>query len=437
MPTRSKIRTHIKETAMTIDEAQPIPTAPSWLPRAFHAFLHRDFSILWFGMLISGSFGSGQYWLLKREVVRETHVWTSLDTKSILLLFPFVLLAFRGVGGFLSDRMGRRNLLLLAQLAHLMIGFCLLGLKRTDLLDVKWLLGLLLLNGAIQAIAWSAFSALTHGLVPRERLLGAVAFNDALFLLSQTFSGMVFSAILTKTSENFGFLLEGMAFLVPLTLFLFIDARQSLPTDPEAWWTDFADGVRAFFADRRLWQLSVLVLVVTTLGSNATIVVEGFMDTTPKAFWFLMLLVGATTIFPAIFGGIAAAGLGDRFQRPGILFGLVSFFGVSLIVCAFIPSVLPAVPPLLISKTLLVIVNALALFFAQSRVANELQGRLMSVFFVCWFGGMNLSPRLSAVLTEDFEPMGILLLEGGVLFLVGAILLALTFRKGSNAEMAG
>ncbi len=419
---------------MTIDEAPPIPTAPFWLPRAFHAFLHRDFSILWFGMLLSGSLSSAQYWLLRREAISETHVWTSLDTKSILPLLPFALLAFRGVGGFLSDRMGRRNLLLLAQLAHLTIGFCLLGLKRTEFLEVKWLLGLLLFNGAVQAVAWSAFSALTHRLVPRERLLGAVAFNSALFILSQTLGGMILAMILTKP---FGFLIEGVAFLAPLALFLFIDARQSLPADPEAWWTDFADGVRAFFADHRLWQLSLLVLVVTILGSNAAIVLEGFPDTMPKVFWFLMLLAGATTVFPAIFGGIAAASLGERFQSTRTLYGLVVFFGISLVACAFIPSAIMAVLPLLISGMLLTVINALALFFFQSRVENEFQGRLASVFFVCQFGGMSVSPLLSKALAEDFKPMGILLLEGGVLLLVGTILLALTFQKGSNTEMAG
>jgi len=103
-----------------------------------------------------------------------SNAWVGFVTMAALL--PG--LVFTPLSGFLADRFDRRKLLALTyglNLAHnLLLAFLVISGKANEF----HILGLAILNGSVRATEMPANQALLPNLVPRERLLNAVALNQ-------------------------------------------------------------------------------------------------------------------------------------------------------------------------------------------------------------------------------------------------------------------
>jgi MFS family permease len=93
----------------------PDPSAPLPRPGRLGAFRHRDFRLFWSGQLVSliGTWmqSVGQSWL----VLELTGSPFQLGLVNTLQFTPILLLS--AVGGALSDRLGKRRILLVTQAA--------------------------------------------------------------------------------------------------------------------------------------------------------------------------------------------------------------------------------------------------------------------------------------------------------------------------------
>src|SRR5215208_634849 len=99
------------------------------LPRGLRALSHRDYRLFWLGQLLSriGTWmqSVGQAWL----VLELTNSPFRLGLISTLQFGPVLLFAF--LGGVISDRMPKRRIILITQVAMMLQAFALAALVAT------------------------------------------------------------------------------------------------------------------------------------------------------------------------------------------------------------------------------------------------------------------------------------------------------------------
>jgi MFS family permease len=143
------------------------------------AFRHRDFRLFWIGQLVSlvGTWmqSVGQSWL----VLELTHSPLSLGVVNALQFAPVLLLS--PVGGAISDRTSKRNILLITQ-AVMMIQALVLALLVRHGHVRYWHVALLAaIYGLGRAVDIPARQAFITDLVGRQDLANAVALNSMVF----------------------------------------------------------------------------------------------------------------------------------------------------------------------------------------------------------------------------------------------------------------
>lgn len=172
----------------------------------FRSLRHRNYRLYFYGQIVSftGSWmqSAALMWLLYDRTGDPR--WPSWLL--VAQVGPTVLLGTWG--GTLADRHPKRNLIFLTQLAFLVQAVILTVLIAADLAAPGLVLGLLLVNGVIQAVDLPARLAFVSDLVPRDDLINAVGLNSLLFNSARA-TGPALAAALFLAAEQFAPLLPG------------------------------------------------------------------------------------------------------------------------------------------------------------------------------------------------------------------------------------
>jgi MFS family permease len=149
---------------------------PSKRPGLFSSLAYRDYRHLW---IATGCAQSASWALivLRGALVYEltqSNAWVGFVTMAALL--PSLIVT--PLSGLLADRFDRRRLLGITYGLNLSLNLILALLVVSGQISALHLLGLAILNGCVRATEMPANQALLPNLVPRERLLNAVALNQ-------------------------------------------------------------------------------------------------------------------------------------------------------------------------------------------------------------------------------------------------------------------
>jgi MFS family permease len=152
------------------------PQEAAGTPGFFASLVYPDYRRLW-GATACSQAAAWALIVLRGALVYEltqSNAWVGLVTMAAqlpsLVVTPLV--------GFLADRCERRRLLALTYGLNLANSLLLAGLVVSGKVTAFSLLGLAVLNGIIRATEMPTNQALLPNLVPRERLLNAVALNQ-------------------------------------------------------------------------------------------------------------------------------------------------------------------------------------------------------------------------------------------------------------------
>src|SRR5207302_7866509 len=147
--------------------------------RALPALQSRDFRRFWGGQLISltGTWiqSVAQQWL----VLELTHSAFKLGLVTAVQFTPLLLLSL--VGGAVSDRVSKRNLLLATQIVSGVLALLLGILVKTGAVQYWQVLLFAALLGTVNAFYTPARQSFVPELVDKEVLLNAVALNSTIF----------------------------------------------------------------------------------------------------------------------------------------------------------------------------------------------------------------------------------------------------------------
>jgi MFS family permease len=387
------------------------------------AFRHRDFRLFWGGQLVSliGTWmqSVGQSWL----VLELTGSPLSLGVVNALQFTPILLLS--PVGGALSDRLGKRNILLVTQAVMMVQALVLALLVRSGHVRYWHVALLAAIYGLGRAVDIPARQAFITDLVGRPDLPNAVALNSVVFNGARIVGPSVAGLLIARFDVAIAFFLNAASFVAVLAALLAM-RTEGLP-DP-AGQLGIRQGVIGALTYAAgtppVGFILTLLVVVSLLGLNFNVVVpliaRDVLHQGAQGFGLLMSALGGGAVVGA--GALALL----RSDRPPLAF----LAGSAAILCAGVAT-LGLVTHFGVAVIVLAVLGGLQIYFTTSCnttlqliTPQALRGRVMGLYAMAFAGVTPFGSLLVGTLAEHLGVRAACAIGGilGVLA-VGALVL--------------
>jgi len=379
----------------------PDPSTPSARPGRLGAFRHRDFRLFWSGQLVSliGTWmqSVGQSWL----VLELTGSPFQLGLVNTLQFTPILLLS--PVGGALSDRLGKRRILLVTQAAMMAQALVLALLVRSGHVRYWHVAVLAMIYGVGRAIDIPARQSFLTDLVGKADLPNAVALNSVVFNGARIVGPGVAGLLIARFDVAFAFFLNAASFVAVLAALLAIRAEGH--PDPAG-----RLGIRQGLVGAISYAVETppvgftlaLLVVVSLLVLNFNVVVpliaRDVLHEGAQGFGLLMSALGAGAITGA--AGLALL----RRDRPPL-----SLLAGSAAVLSAGVALLALVGHFGVAVALLAVLGCLQIYFSTSCnttlqliTPHALRGRVMGLYALAFAGMTPFGSLLVGIVAEHF-----------------------------------
>ncbi|HTQ58030.1 MAG TPA: MFS transporter [Bryobacteraceae bacterium] len=385
------------------------------LRRVFKAFHYRDFTLLWCGACTS-SIGT---WM--QNVAQQWAVLSISGSAFLLGLDGFLgqlpILLFSLIGGVIADRIDRRRVLLGSQYVQMTCAFLLTLLFAFKLVKVWHILALSFVVGCAQSFGGPAYSALVPSLVELEDLPNAIALNSIQFNLARVIGPMLGGLALTGLGAAWCFGLNGLSF-VAVIISLWLLRVKFIPAGTSgSILAGVQQGIGFIRKQGAMAGLIALAFSMTALAipvlTFLPVVAKDVFHRGPTAFTILLSCSGAGSVA----GALIVAAFGNVERK-----GLIALLTMALLGCGIAGFALSKV---LLLSCLLLFVSGAAMMGVFSMVsslvqlitADEMRGRVMSVYNVAFRGGMPVGSLVTGWLVPIYSAPRVLAVNG--LLLVG------------------
>lgn len=326
-------------------------------------------------------------------------------------------------GGVIADRLPRRLVIMVAQSAMMILAFVLAGLVITGLVQPWHVVLLALFSGVANAFDAPARQAFVVELVDREDLTNAIALNSTMFNAAAVVGPAIAGVVYALLGPAWCFTLNGLSYLAVIGALLAMrlppfvaNPRRGSTGDQLRQGLSYVKGERA--TRTLILNMAVVSLfgisMVTLFPAWAVNVLGGDVRTNG-------LLLAARGL-GAMSGALMIAWLGQRVAR-GRMWTIGSFVMPVTMAAFAMARWLPASLALLVCLGwgFMVVANS-ANALVQTRVPDELRGRIMSIFTLTFFGGMPLGSLLVGAMAERFSEPVTLLVNAGVVLTVSTLI---------------
>ena len=294
-------------------------------------------------------------------------------------------------GGVIADRVPRRTMLLITQSAMMLLAFLLAGLVFLDKIQAWHIVAIAFGLGIANAFDAPARQAFVVELVDREDLTNAIALNSTMFNSAIVIGPAVAGAVYAALGPAWCFAINGLSF-VAVIVALSLMRLQPVAIQPSSrsTLTAIRDGIQYALSERMTRTLILNMGVISLFGVSMMTLIPA---------WAVSVLGGdvrtnglllSSSGLGALIGALMIAGLSHRGIRGKlwtagslvlpitmIAFSLARWLPVSMLILVFT------------GWSFMAQVNT-SNALVQSRVPDELRGRVMSVFTLIFFGGMPL-----------------------------------------------
>jgi MFS family permease len=388
-------------------------TEPTALGRTFQAFRYRDFRLLWLGAFTSTTGTWMQLVAQSWVVLQLTGSAFYLGLVSFLSQLPLILLSL--VGGAFADRRDRRKLLLFSQYVQMSVAVVLTILVASGHVQVWHFLVLVFVAGSGQAFGGPAYQALIPTLVKRRDVPNAIALNSIQFNLARMIGPVIAGAAFAALGAVFCFGLNAFSFLAVVIALFMINTSFVPQKTHESVVVQIKGGFRYIRSKGSLWQLTILGFVSTFCGVPILTLLPVFAKDVfglgATGYSNMMAVSGA--------GSIAGALLYATFSRASRQ-GLAALriqivFAFFLAAFALSRSLTLSCVILFVAGGCLITLFAAITSLVQLATADEMRGRMMSIFMLAFRGGMPLGDLTAGFLASRVSPTFALLVLAGLL----------------------
>ncbi len=365
----------------------------------FAALRHRNFTLLWSGLIVSNAGTWMQNVAMGWLVLQLTDSPLALGLLGLSFAVPMIVLPL--VGGAVADRVHRIRLLYFTQTSQMLIAFVLAVLTWANRINIAHLLIGSFLSAVLLAFDNPARQALIPDLVPPTELLNALSLNSASYTGAALFGPAIAGALLKPLGVGALFFINGVSFMAVLVaLFAMRNVRTHGGGQRIAIGASMQVGLAYAWRNR-------LILALLGLSSLAAIFGRSYQSLLPifgRDIWHSGS-EGYGLLLSAAGGGalVGAFGLASikQVKRQGALMIVSGLsFAASLMAFALSPSLGLGVVLLFIAGVTSTILGTIIATFIQVATPNELRGRVMSLYAITLIGLPSLGALGSGAVAE-------------------------------------
>lgn len=363
------------------------------------AFAFRNYRLLWGGAFLS-SVGT---WT--QNVALAWLIHTRWGDPFYLGLREFAaeapLITFMLVGGAMADRLDRRRILLLSQILQMSLAASLGILYALGRLDIGPILLVAFLTGLAQSQSAPTYQAVLTSLVPPQHIPNAVALNSLQFNLSRAIGPVLAGILLVRGGTGLCFAVNVASFLAVIVALTRIEfPGPTLPSRKESLGESLKTGIRHVSGHPLLSRLTLLGAAGSFLGfpliTYLPVIASHVLHADAGGYSLLLSSFGVG----AVAGALSTAQRGDRPGRGRVL--LVSFMAYGLLILAVVVSEVLVVSMALLALSGFSLVTAFSTLnsLVQENAPEELRGRILSIYFVAFRGGMPLGSLVAGLVVR-------------------------------------
>lgn len=398
-------------------QGEHVPSSPSGRVPPLAALGHRDFRLLFSGLLIS-TMGS--------QITRVASAWLiyeltgsafALGLAGLFAALPLIPMSL--LGGALADAVERRRLMLATQALALLTVAALTALTASGLIAVWHLYAANFLITIVGTLDRPARQALIPGLVSPAHLLNAYTLMTILTQAASLVGPVIAGLTLAAAGPAWVFGIDALTFLAVILALLVMDVPPVAGGGRQISLSSIGEGLR-FVRSKQI--------IVGLLGLDVVAMLFGYYPTLLPVFADLLGVgaegFGLLTAAPAV-GSLVGAGimlLVGRLKRPGwVMLVAVAGYAVGLVGLGLSSRF----PLALAFGALLGLTDAISMAIrhaaTQLNTPDALRGRVSSVFQISVQGG-NSAGALNAGFAAAALGAGPATILGGGLVLVAVTL---------------
>ncbi|MDR7537738.1 MAG: MFS transporter [Armatimonadota bacterium] len=412
------------EGSLTAAASAPRPGAGAW--SAFALLRHRNYRLLWSGMLVSQTGSWMQFVALGYLVDRLTHAPIYLGLLGVSQALPRLLFAF--IGGVVADRLDRRRILLATNLTMMASATLLAVLAAADRIQVWHVLLIGAFNSFIQSFDVPSRQSLVPTLVAEGELMRAVSLLTMAFNGSGIFGPSLGGVVIAAVGEAGCFSVNALSYVAAVVALLRMEVPPRDRGSRESIGEDIREGLGLLARNRHLLVVLGLVAVISFFGRPYIRLMPAYarevLHVGPRGLGVLQAAPSVGTILAVLVVGAVAGTarkgqllLGAAFATGALvaLFGASRWFTLSAAL-------------LVLAGTSQAVAQAAANTLLQTSVGADQRGRMMGLYSMVTFGMFALGTLPLGALAGWIGVGAALTLGGAVVALVVGLLA--TFGRG-------
>jgi MFS family permease len=347
-------------------------------PAALRSLQHREFRLLWSGLIVS-AIGTWMQIVAQSLLVLQLTHGSAFALGLVSLAQAFAFFAFALVGGGFADRLDRKRLLLITQSLLMTLALLMGILTITGTIKVWMIVAIAFLSGTALSFDQPSRAALISSLVPKEDLLNAISLQSAIFNAASMLGPALAGFIIDLAGLPANFFVNAVSFLPVLAGLVLIsppklpsvaarplltqiaEALTTVKRDPILPWLLLSYGILLFSGPSLPLLLPVLAIHILHIGAST-----------------LGLLFSAAG-GGAVLGALVLASLRDTTSKSLILFTAFAIWTISLASVGLSRTILITFVALVALGMSQSVIGAITSTLLQTRVPHEQRGRVMSL----------------------------------------------------------
>jgi MFS family permease len=388
---------------------------------------HRNFQLFIGGQLVSliGTWmqTTAQLWL----------VYKMTGSAALLGVFGFAnqvpILFLASIGGYVGDRYNRHYGVIATQAVSMLLAFALAALTFAEAIKAWELILIAFLVGIVNAFDVPIRQAFLVQMVVREDLPNAIALNSSIFNGARVVGPAVAGFALAWKGPAWCFLLNGISFLAVLAALLAMRIPKIAVKPPEGSpFQNFIQGFQFAMSDMPVRSALLLLSLLSLLGLQYSVFLPIFASEVlhrgAKGFGLLMSTAGIGAVLGALYfaGRTSYKGLARWIAGASLACGVCLMLFSQSKVFWFSAAVL------LIVGFAATVQMAATNTIVQSRVPDELRGRVMAVYATSFMGVQPIGSLIAGGVAKHIGApntltvFGALVLVGSLVFLFRVVL---------------
>jgi MFS family permease len=377
------------------------------------ALKHRQFRLLWAGLMVSIAGSQMQFWALLWHIRELSDQPIALGGIGAARIIPFAI--FSLFGGVVADTRNRRQVMFLTQAVMTVVALILGWLTVQGTLTLWQIYMLTALQAVAGAFDLPARQALTPNLVPERHLSNAFSMTSIAYQVGSIAGPAVSGLVIAYLGLHYAYFLNGLTFLAVILALVAMGSVRQKNRAPEAnpgSLNAIREGVQ-FLAGRPIIFSSMLLDFFATFFSSANALMPLFArDILQVGEIGYGWLSAAQSI-----GATAAAAMisqMEEIRRQGpILLGAVVLFGLATIGFGLSTHFVLSMMALIVIGASDSVSAIIRNTIRQIRTPDELRGRMVGLNQLFFVGGPQLGEIEAGIVAQLFNP-AVAVVTGGI-----------------------